>query len=186
MIKKVLLVLAAIVVLLVVVASLQPSTYRVARIASISAPPDVIFAQVNDLHRWEAWSPWEKLDPAMKRTYEGAPAGKGAVYAWTGNSQVGEGRMTVTESRPNELIRFKLDFLKPFASTCTAEFTFKPEGNQTAVTWSMAGEKNLMCKAVGLFMSMDKMLGSEFEKGLSNLKSVTETATKQPAGPPRA
>jgi hypothetical protein len=133
---------------------------------------------VNDFHNWTAWSPWAKLDPAMKQTYEGAPAGTGAVSTWAGNKDVGEGRMTIIESRPSELIRIKLEFFKPFAATNTAEFTFKPAGDQTAVTWSMAGEKNFMAKAFGLFMNMDKMIGDDFEKGLANLKSVTETAPK--------
>jgi uncharacterized protein YndB with AHSA1/START domain len=179
MIKKILIALAVIVVIFVVAAALQPADYRVTRSVSVSAPPGVVFAQVNDLHQWETWSPWEKLDPAMKRVHEGAPAGTGAIYAWTGNNKVGEGRMTITESRPNELVRFKLDFIKPFASTSTAEFTFKPEGDQTAVMWSMTGEKNFISKAVCLFMSMDKMVGGDFENGLANLKSLSEAAVKK-------
>ncbi|MEK6210123.1 MAG: SRPBCC family protein [Pseudomonadota bacterium] len=129
---------------------------------------------MNDLHNWEAWSPWAKRDPQMKQNYEGAPAGTGAIYAWTGNKQVGEGRMTITESRPSDLIRIKLELFKPFAATNTAEFTFKPEGNQTAVTWSMTGQNNFIAKAVHLFMDMDKMVGKDFEAGLANLKTVTE------------
>ena len=174
MLKKILITIVVIVVAFVVVAALQPADYRVARSATFSAPPAVAFAQVNDFHRWSAWSPWEKLDPAMKRTFEGPPSGTGSIYAWSGDSKVGEGRMTITESRPSELIRITLDFVKPFASTATTEFTFKPEGNQTVVAWSMAGQKNFMSKAMCLFMSMDKMLGGEFEKGLADLKSVAE------------
>ncbi|MGH7766014.1 MAG: SRPBCC family protein, partial [Candidatus Binatia bacterium] len=113
------------------------------------------------------------------QTYEGVPAGTGAVYTWAGNKEVGEGRTTITESRPNELIRIKLEFFKPFAGTSIAEFTFKPQGNQTAVTWSMAGEKNFTAKAVHLFMNMDKMIGGQFEKGLAQMKSVAETAPKR-------
>ena len=128
MLTKVLVAIAVIVVVLVVVVALQPSEFRVARSATISAPPAAVFAQVNDFHRWEAWNPWGKIDPAMKQTYEGAPAGTGAVYAWSGNNEVGEGRMTITESRPSDLIRIKLEFFKPFEGTSTAEFTFKPEG----------------------------------------------------------
>ena len=116
----------------VVIVALQPSEFRVARSTTISAPPPAVFAQVNDFHKWEAWNPWGKIDPAMKQTYEGAPAGTGAIYTWAGNNEVGEGRMTITESRPSDLIRVKLEFFKPFAATNTAEFTFKPEGNQTA------------------------------------------------------
>jgi hypothetical protein len=179
MLKKILIVLAVFVVVFVVIVALQPAEFRVVRSATISAPAQVVFAQVNDFHNWNAWSPWAKLDPAMKQTYEGAPAGIGAVYTWAGNKEVGEGRMTIIESRPSDLIRIKLEFFKPFAGTSIAEFTFKPESNQTAVTWSMSGEKNFMVKAFHLFMNMDKMIGDDFEKGLANLKSVAEAAAKQ-------
>jgi hypothetical protein len=178
LLKKILIALAVIVIVFVVVVALQPSEFRVARTATISAPAPAVFAQVNDFHNWTAWSPWAKLDPAMKQTYEGAPAGTGAVSTWAGNKDVGEGRMTIIESRPSELIRIKLEFFKPFAATNTAEFTFKAVGDQTAVRWSMAGEKNFMAKAFGLFMNMDKMIGDDFEKGLANLKSVVEGAPK--------
>src|SRR5881409_4328433 len=144
MLIKILVALAVIVLGFVGVVAMRPSEYRVARTTTISAPAPAVFAQVNDFHRWEAWSPWATLDPAMKQGYEGAPAGTGAIYTWTGNTQVGEGRMTLTESRPNELIRINLEFLKPFAATSTAEFTFRPEGNQTIVTWRMAGKNNFM------------------------------------------
>jgi uncharacterized protein YndB with AHSA1/START domain len=179
MIKKILIALAVIIVVLVVIVALQPSDFRVARSATISAPPPAVFAQVNDFHKWEAWNPWGKIDPAMKQTYEGAPAGPGAIYTWSGNNEVGEGRMTITDSRPSELIRVKLEFFKPFAATNTAEFAFKPEGNQTLVTWSMFGEKNFMAKAVHLVMNMDKMIGGQFEKGLADMKSAVEAPPKQ-------
>ena len=168
MLKIILIALAVIVVALVVIVALQPSEFRVARSTTISAPPPAVFAQVNDFHKWEAWNPWGKIDPAMKQTYEGAPAGTGAIYTWAGNNEVGEGRMTITESRPSDLIRVKLEFFKPFAATNTAEFTFKPEGNQTAVTWSMFGDNNFMAKAIHLFINMDKMIGGQFEKGLAD------------------
>jgi hypothetical protein len=115
----------------------------------------------------------------MKQAYEGAPTGIGAIYTWTGNKEVGEGRMTIIESRPSDLIRIKLEFFKPFRATNTAEFTFKPEGNQTSVTWSMTGKNNFMAKAVHLFMNMDKMIGGQFEKGLAQMKSVVEGAPKR-------
>jgi len=178
MLKTILLSLAVIVLLFVVIVALQPSEFRVARSTTISAPPAAVFAEVNDFHKWGAWNPWGKIDPAMKQTYEGAPMGTGAVYAWAGNKEVGEGRMTITESRPHDLIRIKLEFFKPFAGNSIAEFTFKPEANQTAVTWSMAGENNFMAKAIHLFMNMDTMIGSQFEKGLADMKSVVE-ASKQ-------
>ncbi len=179
MLVKVLIGLVVIVIVLVRVVAGRPSEFRVGRTALISAPAPAVFAQVNDFHKWEAWNPWAKLDPAMKQAYEGAPAGPGAIYTWSGNHQVGEGRMTLTESRPSELIRVQLDFLKPFKATNTAEFTFRPEGDQTAVTWSMVGRKNFMAKALHLFMNMDRMIGGQFEKGLAQMKSVAEAAPKQ-------
>ena len=179
MLIKILIAIALIIIALVIVVAMQPSEFRVVRTATMSAPAPAVFAQVNDFHNWEAWSPWAKLDPAMKKTYEGAPAGTGAIYTWAGNNQVGEGRTTITESRPSDLIKMKLEFVKPFAATNTVEFTFKPEGDQTAVTWSMAGKNNFMGKAVGLFMNMDKMVGGDFEKGLASLKAVTEVAAHQ-------
>ena len=178
MLQIILISLAAIVVLFLVIAALQPAEFKVARSATIAAPPAAVFAQVNDFHRWDAWSPWAKLDPAVKNTFEGASAGTGAIFRWAGNKQVGEGIMTITESRPSELIRIKLDFLKPFANTCAVEFTFKPEGSQTAVSWSMAGKNKFMAKAVGLLMNCEKMVGGQFEKGLAAMKSVVESAPK--------
>ena len=178
MLVKILIGLALLVVLLVVVIAVQPSEFRITRTATVAAPPSAVFAQVNDFHKWEAWSPWAKLDPAVRNTFEGPPAGPGAVFAWAGNNKVGEGRMTITESRPNELVRIKLEFMKPFAATNTAEFTFKPEGDRTAVTWSMFGRNNFIGKAVCLVMNMDKTLGGEFDKGLAAMKSVAEAAAK--------
>ncbi|HXV78384.1 MAG TPA: SRPBCC family protein [Candidatus Binatia bacterium] len=178
MLRKILIALAVIVVVFVIIVALQPSEFRIQRSATISARPPAVFAQVNDFHKWEAWSPWAKLDPAAKTTFEGPPAGTGAIFRWAGNNDVGEGSMTITESRPSDLIRIKLEFLKPFAATSTAEFTFKPEGNQTAVTWSMEGENNFIAKAFCLFMNMDKMVGGQFEKGLASMKSVVEAAPK--------
>jgi Polyketide cyclase / dehydrase and lipid transport len=179
---KILIAVAIIVVVFVVIVALQPSEFKVVRSATISAPAPALFAQVNDFHKWEAWNPWGKLDPTMKQAYEGAPAGTGAIYTWSGNNEVGEGRMTITESRPSDLIRIKLEFFKPFAATNTAEFTFKPEGNQTAVTWSMTGNNNFMAKAVHLFMNMDKMVGGQFDKGLAQMGSVVEAAANRRGG----
>ena len=178
MLKKILIAIAAIVVVFVAVVAMQPSEFRIVRSATISAPPPAVFAQVNDFHNWEAWSPWAKLDPAAKTTFEGPLAGTGAIFRWAGNDKIGEGSMTITESRPSDLIRITLEFVKPFAATNTAEFTFEPEGNQTAVTWSMAGKNNFIAKAVCLFMNMDKMVGGQFEEGLAELKTVVEAAPK--------
>jgi hypothetical protein len=179
MLKKILVGLVALVFAFVVVVALQPADYRVVRNATISGPTSGPFAHVNDFHKWEAWSPWAKIDPTMKQTYEGPSSGAGAIYTWSGNSEVGEGRMTLLESRPGELVKIKLDFIKPFASTADTEFSFKPEGGQTVVTWSMSGEKNFMSKAFCMFVSMDKMVGGDFEQGLAQLKSVVEATAKK-------
>src|SRR5689334_6572251 len=122
MLKKILIAIAVIIVLLVIVIAMQPSQFRITRSAKIGAPADVVFAQVNDFHNWDAWSPWAKLDPAVKNTFAGAPSGKGAIFAWSGNDKVGEGRMTLIESHPNDLIQIKLEFIKPFEDKATAEF----------------------------------------------------------------
>jgi len=174
MLKKLLVAVVVLVAVFLGVAAMQPSEFRVARTALIDAPAPVVFAEVNDLRRWEAWSPYVKRDPAMQKTYTGAPAGVGAVYAWNGNSEVGEGRATIVESRPNELIRVKLEFLRPFAATSTADFTFQPQGDATAVTWSLAGQNNLVAKAMGLMIDMDAMIGSDFETGLAAMKAMVE------------
>lgn len=178
MLTKILIALPVILSLLVIVVLLQPSNFRVTRTATIFAPASDVFAQVNDFRRWEAWSPWAKLDPGMKVTFEGAVAGEGASHVWSGNNQVGEGRSTIVESRVNELIRMKLEFVRPFAGTNDVVFTFKPDGDQTLVTWSMAGKKNFMCKAIGLLMNCEKMCGGQFERGFANLRAVVETGEK--------
>ncbi|HYV66276.1 MAG TPA: SRPBCC family protein [Myxococcales bacterium] len=183
MLIKILLGVAAAVVLVVAVlaaiVAMQPSEFRIERSATIAAPAPAVFAQVNDFHNWETWSPWAKLDPAAKNSFGGAPAGKGATFSWAGNSKVGEGRMTIVESRPDELVRIKLEFRKPFEATNTAEFTFKRQGERTAVTWSMYGHNNFIGKAVGLFVNMDQALGGEFEKGLASMKSAAEATAKK-------
>ena len=179
MLKKILIALAAIVVVFVAVVAMQPSEFRIMRTAAISAPAPAVFAQVNDFHNWEAWSPWAKRDPAAKATFEGPSVGTGAIFKWAGNHEVGEGSMTIIESRPSDLIRIKLEFLKPFRATNTAEFTFKPEGNQTSVTWSMSGQNNFIGKAMCLFMNMDKMMGGQFETGLASMKSIVEAPPKK-------
>lgn len=173
---RILLALSAIVVGLVIVIAMQPADFRVERSATIPAPPEEVFAQVNDFHAWKEWSPWAKLDPKSKETYEGPAAGAGAIFKWSGNNEVGEGMMTLTDSQPNDLIRIKLDFIRPFAATNTAEFTFKPEGDQTRVTWSMFGQNTFMGKAIHLVMDMDKMVGGNFEQGLAQMKSAVEAA----------
>ena len=171
---RILLGLLALAVVLIAVVATRPAEFRVSRTATIAAPPAAVFAQVNDFHHWQAWNPWGKIEPGMKQSFEGAPAGVGAVYTWAGNREVGEGRMTIVESRPDDLIRIRLDFLKPLAATHTAEFTFRPEGNGTSVTWSMTGRNNFMAKAIHMVMNMDRMIGGNFEKGLADLKTISE------------
>ena len=178
MLNVILIGIAVITVAFVIVVVTRPADFRVTRSTAVSAPAAVVFAQVNDLRQWKAWSPWEKMDPALKRTFEGPSAGTGASYSWAGNKKVGEGRMTIMESRPNDLIRIKLEFLKPFKATHTAEFAFKAEGYQTAVTWSKFGKNNFAAKAFHLFVDFDKMIGVDFEKGLGQMKSVAETTGK--------
>ena len=165
--------LTIIVIFLIIVAFL-PGDFRIERSTAISAPPPVVFDLVNDFHKWTAWSPWDKLDPNLVRTYAGSPSGAGAIYSWAGNNKVGEGRMTLMDSQPSSLIRIKLEFLKPFQATNTAEFAFVPQGSQTRVTWSMTGTKNFILKLFGLFMSMDKLVGKDFEKGLAQMKASAE------------
>ena len=175
MLKKIVLALLAIVVILAIVIQLQPSTFSLKRSATISAPAEKLFEQVNDFHNWDKWSPWAKLDPNMKASYAGPTAGIGAVYSWEGDSKVGEGRMTVVASEPSTYVGIKLEFLKPFASTSPTEFRFAPTDGGTVVTWSMSGENNFMSKAACLFMGgMDKMIGPDFEKGLAQMKSTAE------------
>jgi uncharacterized protein YndB with AHSA1/START domain len=169
--------IAVVIGLLIAFVASRPKHFTITREATISAPPAVVFGHFNDFHQWRAWSPWERMDPNLTRTYDGAAAGEGAKYAWSGNKQVGEGRMTIVESRPNELIRVKLEFLKPFKATNTAEFTFRPDGPGTRVTWSMHGERNFMFKAMCLLMDMDKMVGKDFERGLANLQEVVAGGT---------
>jgi hypothetical protein len=179
MFKKILIGIAVVILVFLVVVAMQPADFRITRSTTIAARPEVVFAHVNDFHKWDAWSPWAKLDPAMKQTYEGPPAGVGAIYSWVGNDDVGEGRMTITQSRPSELVGIKLEFLKPFAQVNATEFALKPDGNQTAVTWSMNGTNNFMAKGFGLFMNLDKMVGGDFEKGLAQMKLVAEAAPKK-------
>ena len=182
MLKKILLYGIVVIVLIIaifcVVVAMQPTHYTVERSATINAPASVVFAQVNDFHKWQAWSPWENLDPNVKKEFSGAAAGNGAVYSWAGNNDVGEGKMTITDSRPSDLIKIKLEFVKPFTATNATDFTFTPQGNQTNVKWTMSGDNNFIAKAFSMFMNMDKMVGGDFEKGLAQMKTVSEAAAK--------
>lgn len=179
MLKKILTGLALLVIVLLIVIAMQPGEFNVARTAVVDAPQSVVFDQVNDLHRWTAWSPWERIDPKMIRTYDGPTAGVGAEYAWKGNQDVGEGQMTIVESKPNDLIKLKLEFHSPMESTADAQFDFKPQDGKTEVTWTMSGQNNFLGKAMCLVMNMDKMIGGEFEKGLANLNAAVKAPPAQ-------
>lgn len=179
MLKKIVIGLVLVAAVILIVAVFQPDNYRVERSVRIAAPPSVAFAQVNDLHHWQEISPWAKIDPNTKYTFTGPAAGTGSALAWAGNSKVGEGSMTITDSKTDELVRFRLDFVKPFESTSTAEFSFKPDGGQTVVTWSMYGKNMYISKVMCLFVSMDKMVGGDFETGLASLKSIAEAKAKK-------
>ena len=158
--------------------AMQPGQFRITRSATITAPPEVVFNQVNDFRKWEAWSPWAKRDPAAKVSFDGSPSGVGAVFRWDGNKEVGAGSMTIMESKPGNRIEITLVFLKPFVATNHAEFTFRPEGGQTQVMWTMSGTHNFVGKVITLFMDCEKLIGSDFEKGLAEMKKVAEAAAK--------
>src|SRR5258708_36464258 len=160
-------------------AATRPDTLRVQRAKSIEAPPEEIFALIHDFHQWGSWSPYEKLDPTMKRTYSGAPGGKGAVYEWAGTSKVGSGRMQITDTFPRSRVTIKLDFLKPFECHNVAEFTLDAYGDSTSVTWAMQGRKRYLAKVMSIFLSMDKLIGKDFEAGLADIKAVAGNCSQQ-------
>lgn len=174
MFKKIVLVLVIAVGLLLAYAATRPDTFHIERTATIKAPPDKIFPMINNFHSWAAWSPYESLDPAMKKSFSGADSGQGAVYEWEGNSRAGKGRTEIVESVPTSKVRIKLDMIKPIEGHNDVEFKLQPNGDTTNVTWGMSGHSSLLVKTVGIFMNMDKAVGDEFEKGLSNLKTIAE------------
>jgi uncharacterized protein YndB with AHSA1/START domain len=167
-------VLAVAIAVILILAAAKPDTFSVRRAAMVKAPPDKIFSLINDFHRWGSWSPWENRDPAMKRTLGGAESGKGAVYAWDGNKNVGSGRMEILDASPPSRIVIKLDFFKPFEAHNTAEFTMQPQGGATEVIWVMHGPAPFISKLMQVFMNMDNMIGKDFEIGLANLKTLAE------------
>ncbi len=177
MLTPILIAIAVMVLAFVVFVATRPAGFRVIRSATMAAPAAKVFAQVNDFHQWAAWSPWEKLDPAMQKTFNGAPSGTGAIYEWNGNKKAGAGRMTITESQPGEVIRIKLEFLKPFQSMNISEFTFQPQGGNTLLTWTMSGFPDcFMFKAMSLLCNMEKRIGGDFERGLAQMKTIVEKA----------
>lgn len=174
MLKKIAIVVVVAVAALLLFAATRPDSFRVERKATIQAPPEKVYGLINDFHRWPQWSPWERLDPAMKRTLGGPDSGLGATYAWEGNKDVGAGRMEIKESVPASKIHIQLDFLQPIESHNQTDFILSSQGSGTEVTWAMYGPADYMTKLMGVFASMDSMVGKDFEKGLANLKAVAE------------
>jgi uncharacterized protein YndB with AHSA1/START domain len=174
MLKKIALAVLAIIVVILGMAAMKPDTFAVKRVITIKAPPEKIAPLVTDFHQWASWSPWEALDPAMKRTFSGAPAGKGAIYEWEGNKDVGKGRMEVLDASTPAKTVIKLDFLQPFESHNVTEFTLVPQGEMTQVSWDMTGPMPFISKIMSVFASMDSMIGKDFEKGLANMKAAAE------------
>jgi carbon monoxide dehydrogenase subunit G len=174
MLKTILIAVVVVIAGVLVFASTRPDSFSVQRATTVHAPPDKVFALINDFHRWGEWSPWEKLDPEMKRTFGGPAAGVGSTYAWTGNSKVGEGRMEILKTAPASKVDIKLDFIKPFEGHNIAEFTLTPQGENTQVLWVMHGPAPFVSKLMGVFVSMDTMIGKDFEAGLANMKAAAE------------
>jgi len=160
--------------------AMLPAAFQVERSTTINAPPAAVFAEVNDFHRWDAWSPWVKVDPNAKATFEGAEAGNGAVFKWAGNAEVGEGSMTILDSRAPSHIHIRLDFLEPMEGSSQVEFAFEPVGEQTKVTWRMFGESNFVSRCFCVFMNMDKMIGGKYEEGLAKMKEIVEQKKSAP------
>jgi hypothetical protein len=174
MFKFIAVALVVIIAGVLVAAATRPDSFRIERAIRVSAPAEKIFRHVNDFHQWGVWSPWEKLDPDMKRSFAGPPAGNGAVYEWQGNGKVGQGRMEITAATEPGRIVIKLDFLKPIEAHNRAIFNFQPVGDDTEVVWAMEGSSPYLSKLMGLFFNMDKLIGNDFEKGLANLKAASE------------
>lgn len=174
MLQNFLLVLALLVVVVFILAVLKPATFQVERSAEIKAPAEKLYALINDFSQWQAWSPWEKLDPAMQRRFSGARSGVGAVYEWEGNSKAGQGRMEITESVPSSRVALQLEFIKPFPGKHAVTFTLTPNGERTSVSWAMAGPRPFPMRIFGVFFNIDKMIGKDYATGLANLKRVTE------------
>jgi uncharacterized protein YndB with AHSA1/START domain len=166
--------LAIAIAVVLILAARKPDTFKVQRTTTVKAPPEKIFPLINDFHQWGTWSPYETKDPAMKRSYSGAESGKGAVYGWEGNKNVGSGRMEILDAQAPSRIVIKLDFFTPFEGHNTAEFTMLPQGDGTNVTWLMHGPAPFMSKLMQVFINIDNMVGKDFEIGLANLKRLTE------------
>jgi len=171
----------AVIAAVLIIAATKPDTFRVQRSATIAAPAEAIFAHINDFHRWPAWSPYERKDPAMKKTFSGATTGEGAIYEWEGDKNVGKGRIEITDAAPTR-VALNLDMLKPFEAHNKVEFTLQPQGNATLVTWAMNGHTPYLAKILHVFFNMDRMVGGDFEAGLANLKAIAESQREQKRG----
>jgi len=178
MLKKILIGIAVVIALFVILILTRPSEFSVSRSATMDVTPAAVFSQLNDFHKWEAWSPWAKMDPNAKNSFDGPTSGEGAKFAWDGNSDVGAGNMTITESVPNDHVRIRLEFIRPFAGVNDTLFTIKPVGDKTNVSWTMSGKYNFIGKAISLFMDCDKMVGPQFEKGLANMEAAAKAEQK--------
>ena len=176
MLRWILIGIAAAIAAFVVVVALQPSEFHLARTATVEAPAEAVFAQVNDFKKWEKWSPWAKIDPNVKMTYEGPSEGAGTMASWSGNSEVGEGKMTLVESRPGELVKVNVAMVKPMEGSSTSEFTFKPDGDRTAVTWHMSAHHNFLQKAMCLVMNGKKMMTEMMDDGLSKMSTAAKSS----------
>ena len=173
MLKTIAIIVALLIAAVLIYAATKPDSFRIERSTTIKAPPEKISAYLTDFKQWAAWSPWEEKDPAMKRTFSGAANGKGAVYGWEGNKNVGTGRMEILDVQPQK-VTIKLDFLAPFEAHNTTEYVLEPQGDSTKLTWAMFGPSNYMSKVMSVFMNMDKMVGPDFEAGLVKLKAAAE------------
>ena len=182
MARKILIIVAVLLLLLVGIIMSRPSTFTVSRSKTIAAPPAIVFAQVSDFHKWADWSPWEKLDPNMQKTYGGPESGTGATYEWSGSGDVGKGKMTIT-SAANDNVEIDLEFIEPFPAKNKTVISLKPAGEGTDVTWSMSGENNFLGKAMSLVMDMDRMIGTDFDKGLESLSMVSMSAAAAAPAP---
>jgi len=174
MLKIIAIVIVVVVAAVLLFAATRPDTFQVQRMATIQAPPEKIFPLINDFNHWGAWSPWEKKDPGMKRTFGIVTAGKGAVYAWDGNKDVGQGSMEITESAAPSRLAIRLSFVKPFEARNNVEFSLEPRGAATQVTWTMRGPAPYISKIIHMFVDIDRMVGGDFEAGLASLKAIAE------------
>jgi uncharacterized protein YndB with AHSA1/START domain len=174
MIKTIAIALALLISAVLIYAATKPDSFRIERSTTIKAPPEKIFALINDFHQWEGWSPWEKIDPALKRTYAGAASGKGAVYEWSGNEDIGQGRMEIVESLPASKVTLNLDFITPFAAHNNVDFTLTGQGDTTTLTQAMYGPSPYISKLMTIFFSMEKMVGGKYDEGLANIKAIAE------------